>query len=173
MTVDVLVADVGSGKTAAVIERLTATAKHNPFAQIWVLLPGKRQEDAFRQRVLEVKDGQRVYFNITFFSFYTLYAHILEMAALPQRMLDEHARIQVVQTILRELHESNQLRVFHTIADKPGFTRVAARFIYELKQNMVGPDRFYSVASQRSGKDYGPCTDLRTVSRKTARPQIG
>ncbi|MBL8116138.1 MAG: PD-(D/E)XK nuclease family protein [Anaerolineae bacterium] len=154
MTVDVLVADVGSGKTAAAIERLSATAKHNPFAQIWVLLPGKRQEDAFRQRVLEVKDGQRVYFNITFFSFYTLYAHILEMAALPQRMLDEHARIQVVQTILRELHESNQLRVFHTIADKPGFTRVAARFIYELKQNMVGPDRFYSVASQRSGKDY-------------------
>ena len=45
------------------------------------------------------------------------------------------------------------MTVFHKIADKPGFAKVVAEFIYELKQNVVYPDKFYTVAESGTDKD--------------------
>ncbi|MEP6987526.1 MAG: 3'-5' exonuclease, partial [Chloroflexota bacterium] len=112
-----------------------------------------RQEDALRQRLVEGIDKRRVYFNITFFSFYTLYARLLDMVGKPQREVDDTARLKLIRGLLTELQQNNQLTVFQKIADKPGFAKVIADFIYELKQNVVYPEAFEIVAEHGSDKD--------------------
>ncbi len=147
-----LLAPVGAGKTEYALKQLHKVIDTQPFAPVWVLLPGRRQEDALRQRLVESKE-RRIYFNITFFSFYTLYARLLDIVGQPQRELDETARLRLIRGLLTELQQQNQLIVFHKIADKPGFAKVIANFIYELKQNLIFPDQFEEVAMLGTDKD--------------------
>ena len=100
-----------------------------------------------------MQQERRIYFNITFFSFYTLYARLLDMVGQPQRELDETARLRLIRGLLIEFQQQNQLTVFQKIADKPGFAKVIANFIYELKQNVVFPDQFQQVAMLGTDKD--------------------
>ncbi len=153
MPSELLLAPVGAGKTEYALSQLHQVVEARPFAPIWVLLPGKRQEDALRQRLVEGTKERRVYFNITFFSFYTLYARLLNMVGKPQREVDDTARLRLIRGLLTELQQNNQLTVFQKIADKPGFSKVIAGFIYELKQNVVYPEAFEQVAEHGSDKD--------------------
>src|SRR5689334_6582344 len=150
---ELLLAPVGAGKTEYALAQLQNIVEEQPFAPIWVLLPGRRQEDALRQRLVEGTRNRRVYFNVTFFSFYTLYARLLDMVGKPQREVDETARLRLIRGLLIELQQNHQLTVFHKIADKPGFAKVVADFIYELKQNVVYPDKFEAVAASGTDKD--------------------
>jgi ATP-dependent helicase/nuclease subunit B len=151
MPTDLMLAPVGAGKTEAVLDTLIKTVQENPFAAIWVLLPTRRQEDAFRQRLTE--RSKRVYFNVTFFNFYSLYAHLLNMVGQPQRQLDDTARLRLLRQILTDLQKSGKLQVYSGIADTPGFVRIIADFVYELKQNIVTPDLFSETAAVRTPKD--------------------
>jgi len=153
MPSELLLAPVGAGKTEHALRQLHEVVEKHPFAPIWVLLPGRRQEDALRQRLVEGTKDRRVYFNITFLSFYTLYARLLDIIGQPQRELDGTARLRLIRGLLTELQQNNQLTVFQEIADKPGFAKVMADFIYELKQNLVYPEAFEAVAETGSDKD--------------------
>ncbi len=153
MPSELLLAPVGAGKTEYALKQLNDVIKAQPFAPIWVLLPGRRQEDALRQRLVESTEERRIFFNITFFSFYTLYARLLDMVGKPQRELDETARLRLIRGLLQELQSQNQLTVFQKIADKPGFATVVADFIYELKQNVIFPETFEEVAMRGTDKD--------------------
>ncbi len=159
MPTELLLAPVGAGKTEYALHQLHTVIKTQPFAPVWVLLPGRRQEDALRQRLVEGTQEQRIFFNITFFSFYTLYARLLDMAGKPQRELDETARLRLIRGLLKELQTQNQLSVFQKIADKQGFAKVVADFIYELKQNVIFPETFEEVATNGTDKD----RDLATI----------
>jgi ATP-dependent helicase/nuclease subunit B len=152
MPVEILLAPVGAGKTAFVLEQLARTLESQPFARIWVLVSGKRQEDAFRQRLIEKPDGRSVYFNVEFFTFYQLYHRLLNIAQQPPRMLDNAARFGLLRAILTDLKAQNQLPVYGAIAETPGFVRIMADFIYELKQNQVAPDKLAQAA--QSPKDH-------------------
>ena len=112
MPAEILLAPVGAGKTEAALERLAQTLNQQPFARVWVLVSGKRQEDAFRQRLAERADGRRVYFNVEFFTFYQLYHRLLNMAQQPPRMLDDTARFGLLRAILSELQQDRQFAVF-------------------------------------------------------------
>jgi ATP-dependent helicase/DNAse subunit B len=153
MPTELLLAPVGAGKTEYALKQLHKVIETQPLAPVWVLLPGRRQEDALRQRLVESTQERRIYFNLTFFSFYTLYARLLDMVGQPQRELDETARLRLIRGLLTELQQQKQLTVFHKIADKPGFAKVIANFIYELKQNLVFPDQFEEVAMLGTDKD--------------------
>lgn len=150
MVADLLLAPVGAGKTEHVLKTLIdlKLSPSGQFDSAWVLLPGTRQEDDFRQRLVDV--GYPIFFNITFFSFYTLYAHLLDIAGIPQREIDNTVRLRLLRFILDDLKRRQQLQVFDQIADKPGFVRIVADFIYELKQNVIKPEDF-SVAAERGG----------------------
>lgn len=152
MPTTVLLGPVGSGKTRELLSILKQTTREHPLSPVWVLLPGRRQEDAFRER-LAAKPGD-TFFNITFFSFYTLYTHLLDIAAQPQRQLDSTSRLRLIRALLLELQGQGQLRVFHRIADKPGFVPVIADFIYELKQNRITPEHFSAAAAHGSPTDH-------------------
>ena len=152
MPVEILLAPVGAGKTEFALERLAQTLAAQPFARVWVLVSGKRQEDAFRQRLAERDDGRSVYFNVEFFTFYQLYHRLLSIALQPPRMLDDAARFGLLRAILNDLKQSGQLKVFDSIAATPGFVDIVAGFIYELKQNLVYPLDFSNAA--QSPKDH-------------------
>jgi ATP-dependent helicase/DNAse subunit B len=151
MPTTVLLGPVGCGKTRELLSILKQTAREHPLAPIWVLLPSRRQEDAFRERL--ATDPGDTFFNITFFSFYTLYAHLLDIAARPQRQLDSASRLRLIRALLLNLQAQNQLHVFDRIADKPGFVPVIADFIYELKQSRIEPEAFSAAASIGSPTD--------------------
>lgn len=150
---EILLAPVGAGKTTFVLEQLARTLDEQPFARVWVLVSGRRQEDAFRQRLFERTGGRRVYFNVEFFSFYQLYHRLLNIARQPPRMLDDAARYGLLRAILSDLQAQRKLDVYAAIAETPGFIRIIADFIYELKQNLVEPNKFVAVAETLAPKD--------------------
>ncbi len=151
MATELALGPVGAGKTHYALGVMNRVIQQQPFAPIWVLLPGKRQEDAFRQRLIDDPTAPPVYFNIHFFNFYSLYARLLESAGLPQRELDPTARLWLIRAVINDLNQQGQLRIFRAIADTPGFTRVIATFLDELKQNVIPPEVFAAAAS--SDKD--------------------
>ncbi len=152
MSTEILLMPAGGGKTEAALQRLVHTAQHQPFSKIWVLVSGRRQEDAFRQRLIE-RGGRRVYFNVEFFTFYQLYHRLLNIARQPPRRLDDAGRYGLVRAMIARLHQAGELQVYDSIAATPGFVRVVADFIYELKQNIVRPEVFEALAVSAKDKD--------------------
>jgi len=153
MPTTILQAAVGAGKTETALKRLSQTIndRSRPFARAWVLLATKRQEYAFRQRLIDLDDGRSVYFNAEFFNFYELNAHLLNLNGQPPRRIDEAARIRLLRTILFNLLDGDELQTFAPIARKVGFLSLVADLIYELKQNRVYPDAFKQAST--SAKD--------------------
>ena len=106
------------------------------MAKVWALLSGERQIIAFRQRLLSRDPGRRVYVNVEFFNFYTLYRRLLADAGRPQRCMDDAARYGLIRAVCA----SEDLRLYRRIAHTSGFIRIVAEFIYELKQNIITPE---------------------------------
>lgn len=154
MSTTILQATVGAGKTEAALARLSqiiADPAH-PFAKVWILLATKRQEVAFRQRLIDLQDGRAVYFNAEFFNFYELNARLLNLAGQPPRRINEAARLGLLRKILYDLLRERKLPTFAPIVGTAGFLRVVAELIYELKQNRVFPETYLDAAS--TAKDH-------------------
>ncbi len=129
MPSQIILARAGAGKTESAQQRLMEIKRAQPLAKIWVLLSTERQISDFRRRL------SGVLFNIEFFTFYPLYNRLLTLSGSPQRCLDDTARYGLLREILRGL----PLNVYRDIATKPGFIRIIADLIYELKQNLITP----------------------------------
>lgn len=143
MTLRMVLARVGAGKTEAVQEAIAAVKRRDPMAKVWVLLASDRQITAFRHRLMAREPDRHVYVNIEFFSFYNLYSHLLTKAGRPQRCLDESARYGLIRAVCA----AEDLRVYRRIAHTSGFIRIMAEFIYELKQNLIFPEALFNAAS--------------------------
>lgn len=137
-----VLAPVGAGKTEVALQKIADTLDEQPFARIWALLASKRQEDAFRQRLIEYQPTRKIYFNVEFFNFYELYQRLLDWDGQPQRELNDTARYGVLRTVVGELCQEGALPTFGGIATTPGFLRIVADFIYELKQLLITPEVF-------------------------------
>lgn len=146
MPTTLILAPVGAGKTNIVLDRLTAMLDEAGFAKVWALLASKRQENAFRQRLVEHHTAKPVFFNVEFFNFYQLYQRILDMKGEPPRDLSDTARYGILRAVIGDLQRANKLDVFGAIADTPGFLRITADFIFELKQNRIFPEAFTDAA---------------------------
>jgi ATP-dependent helicase/DNAse subunit B len=152
MPTEFLLASVGAGKTEAAQQRLADVKQRDPLrTKVWCLLATERQIYGFRQRLMEREDRLPVYFNIEFFTFYTLYHYLLESAGRAQRVLDNAGRYRLLRLILSDMEHDGELEYFGAIASTPGFIRVVADFIYELKQGLNTPEAFGNAA--RTDKD--------------------
>jgi ATP-dependent helicase/nuclease subunit B len=135
----------GAGKTDIALESIRALLENDPIRQVWVLLPTELQTASFRSRLYEKLS--RPVFGVEVFDFYGLYTRLLYGLAIPQRRVPDTARFR----ILRHVLDQTPLQYFGKIADKPGFVRVVAEFIQEMKQARVFPDDLQIVA--RTPKD--------------------
>lgn len=151
MPTEFLLASVGAGKTEAAQARLIEVKQRDPYAKVWCLLATERQIYAFRQRLMARPDAPSVYINVEFFTFYTLYHYLLESAGSPQRVLDNAARYRLLRLILAQMERDGELEFYGRIAHTPGFIRLIADFLYELKQGMIHPSAFGDAA--RTDKD--------------------
>lgn len=156
MATTILQAPVGAGKTESALQRLFRVVHDGPrpFARAWVVLATKRQEYNFRERLIAHETSRRVHFNIEFFNFYELNTRLLRLAGVPPRRINQAARLGLLRVILADLQQQGRLQVYKDIAQLPGFIRVLADFIYELKQNQVPPDTYLQVAREGTAKDH-------------------
>lgn len=155
MTTRIVLASVGAGKTNTALNTLVDTLDTYPFAKVWALLASKRQEDAFRERLIGWRDDRQVYFNVEFFNFYELYQRLLDMNGQPQRDMSDTARMRILRSVIQDVQKTQGLRVFDGIAHFPGFIRIMANFIFELKQNLIYPDDFLQAVSTDRDRDIG------------------
>lgn len=150
--VRLLTGQAGCGKTQAAIDAVLSERMLRAFDPIWVLLATDRQIHSFRDR-LQAAGPSAVQFGVEFFNVHTLYHRVLELAHLPQRLIGDTARYGVLRHVIAEAQAEGALRHFGAIASTPGFVRLAAGLIDELKQGLVFPDDFGEAAAQRSDKD--------------------
>ncbi len=139
MATRLLLARVGAGKTDAVQRDLDALKQRDPLARVWVLLSTERQIADFRRRFMA---DRPVYFNVEPFNFYSLYRRLLALAGNPQRCLDDAARYGLIRVLLADLYPEASAGVFAGIAHMPGFVGIVAAFLFELKQNLIDPQKF-------------------------------
>jgi ATP-dependent helicase/nuclease subunit B len=149
----IALATVGAGKTEHALHTITTTLQEKPFARVWVLLATQRQQDTLRQRLIEHSTEHNLYFNVEFFDFYKLYRRLLNMAHQPARGLADSARFGLLRRVIRALRDSGQLPLYAAISETPGFVRIVAAFIYELKQNRVEPETYRRAAETLQRKD--------------------
>ncbi|MEM6283881.1 MAG: UvrD-helicase domain-containing protein [Chloroflexota bacterium] len=152
MSIELLLAPVGAGKTEQALERIVWQSEHTPFARIMVLLATERQVNEFRNRLIDYTAEKPVFFNVEFFTFYDLYTRILEAAGQPTRSLAEAARLRLLRVLIQRLVDSGELEVYSKIASKPGFVRIVANFIYELKQAIIEPQQFSDITDELLGR---------------------
>lgn len=155
MPTTILQSTVGAGKTEAALQRLTQTINdpHTPLARAWVLLATKRQEVAFRQRMVDLQDARSVYFNAEFFNFYELNSRLLHLAGPPPRRLNEASRVGLLRHIIQQQRQQGHIHNFAAIASTPGFLRIVADLIAELKQNLVYPDDYHTAAQTQKDRE--------------------
>lgn len=152
----VVLAPIGAGKTQAALHELVNTlnsaAENGPrFPKAWVLLATRRQEDSFRQRLVDDQTGSQTYFNVEFFNFYDLYRRILNIAGQPARFLSAPAQLGLLRAIITRMHIEGDLELYGPIAQTGGFVGIVAGLIAELKQNEIYPAAYEAAA--RTQKD--------------------
>src|SRR5690349_1891686 len=111
----VALAPVGAGKTETALNALTAVLQKQRFARVWVLLATRRQEDAFRQRLIELHDGRNLYFNVEFFDFYGLYRRLLNIVQQPARGLADAARFGLLRQVILDMNNQGELEIYGKI----------------------------------------------------------
>ena len=148
MSATLHLAPIGQDKTAQTISLLRqhSDLRRNSLPKVWVLLATRRQEMSFRQRLIETEVSPPAYFNIEFFSFYTLNTRLLKIAGTPVRRLTSLMRHKILRHLLAQMLAEDQLSFFHRIAETRGFVSVLAELIDELKQNSIDVNDFANAA---------------------------
>jgi ATP-dependent helicase/DNAse subunit B len=155
MTITLFRAAAGAGKTEAALREIAAVRQQtaDKLPKIWILLATKQQQMSFRDRLLREHGSSEVFFNLDFFNFYELNAHLLMIARLPVRRISEAARLALLRTVAQRLQADGRLKFFAAVAQMPGFVSGLAQLIYELKRNLVRPDEFTKAASSPRERD--------------------
>jgi ATP-dependent helicase/DNAse subunit B len=151
----IVIGAVGSGKTETMLKLITDTAREKRFARIWVLLATRRQEQDFRQRLIEYSDQKKFYFNIEFFNFYDLYQRLLNLGQEPAWRIGAASRYGLLRAVIEQLNADGELELFGSVAHTPGFVRVVGNFIDELKQARVESQLFGGNAFSQKDRELG------------------
>lgn len=135
MTTKLLLAPAAGGKTTYCIQRIFEAIKVHPLGPIWVIVPDRLQAYAYRGRIASAGGALGVHTG-TFGDFYT------------QVLLDADQPVPLaLEPMVHRLLQDSILNVegmthFTPIADMPGFHKILAGLINELKLARVWPDEF-------------------------------
>lgn len=147
MRARLLQAELSGGKTERAIAELLNRLPDSGFApRVWILLATRRQEYAFRERLVAAAPQRLSFFNIEFMNFYQLNARLLDLAAWPMRRISASASQGLLRYVIADLHQRGNLEMLSQVGLSSGFTRVVGDLIIELKQNRVTPEQFTEAA---------------------------
>jgi ATP-dependent helicase/nuclease subunit B len=135
MTVRVLVGPAASGKTHQSIQQVLQVLKEHPLGPVWVIVPDRLQAYAYRGRIA-TKGGALGVYTGTFGDFY---AKLLLDFDEPIPLASEPMVHRFLQDSIRMVEGMEH---FSPIADMPGFHKILAGMIDELKLARVWPDEF-------------------------------
>lgn len=150
MSLTLITAPAGAGKTQYVIEQIRAQCETQALPRILVILPSGAQLIALRERLGILPQAT---FGVTLTHFHNLYHDILDSAEALPRLMPEAARYRVVRAVIHQLADTNQLPYFAVIADKPGFIATVSALIGDLKEALTTPEQFSEVASTPRTRD--------------------
>lgn len=135
MTAKLLVGPTASGKTHQCIQRVLEVLNESPMGPIWVIVPDRLQAYAFRGRISAAGGAIGVHTG----TFGDLYHQILWDADEPVPVTSDPMAQRVLQDSIRRVEG---IEHFAPISDMPGFHKLLAGTINELKLARVWPDDF-------------------------------
>lgn len=139
MTLRLITARAGAGKTQHVVTQIRFHCENKPLPRILVVLPTASQKSAFHQRLAALA---RPLFGVTLCDFPALYGDLLDGAGALPNLIREPARRLMLRSVVGRLARSNHLPYLAPIADKPGLIRAVSQFISDLKWSQITPDEF-------------------------------
>lgn len=145
MTIELLLAPAGGGKTAYAIARIRALRAAAPLAPVCVVLPNFPQVAAFRRRLAHAGGALGVEIG----TFYRLYADILARAGVPAPRLFDPVQHRLLRAIVDRLCDEGRLQRYRPLRDKPGFIRALRVAFQELKRARVHRDGFAHAVSDQ------------------------
>jgi len=149
MSLALVTAPAGAGKTAAVIEKICARQRAQPLARVLVIVPSNAHTLALRQRLAR----QPALLGVTLREFDTLYREILDTAGMTVQVLAHAARYRLLRALLRERAADGALEYFAPIATKPGLIDAVARFIADAKRARLLPETLSAIADSPRLRD--------------------
>ena len=150
MTLKLVTAPAGAGKTEYVLEQIRAHTALNPLARVLILLPSSGHSIALRERMHSARTAQ---LGVTLTEFSKLYREILDASGQAVRVLSDTARYRLLRVLLREHVAQNKLEYFAPIADKPGLIDAFARFMTDVKRARISHEKFADLANTARLRD--------------------
>jgi ATP-dependent helicase/DNAse subunit B len=151
VTVEILLAPAGGGKTAHAIGRIRALP---PLSPVRVLVPDQMKAVAFRRRLAETGGALGVEVQ----TFYRLYADVLALAgasgggmhwesASHLARLPSPVRYRLIRHLVAQLCDAGQVSYYAPLQAAPGFGRLLADLFEELKRARVFPEDLVSATA--------------------------
>ncbi|HDQ74011.1 MAG TPA: hypothetical protein ENN19_18230, partial [Chloroflexi bacterium] len=153
VSIKILVAPAGSGKTAHVIDRVQSTmARQQPtLSPVRVIVPDHLKAEAFRRRLAEAGGG----IGIQVQTFYDLYADILTLAQNPAApmpvRLPPAVRRRLIYRLVAQLVDAGQVIYYAPLHAAPGFARLLADLFEELKRARIFPEALAAALADDTG----------------------
>ena len=163
MTVRLITAPAGAGKTHACIERVRSVSKQIPMAQVWVVLPDRNQANAFNRRLAKAGGALGVQVGI----FQDLYLELLAIAGKSVLLAPEPLVHRLTRAAIDKLAKNSQLHHYLPIVWRPGFTQAVSELDVELKRELIPPEQFAGAVTvmasvSKSWPRYMPSTSPRS-----------
>lgn len=152
MSVQILVASAGSGKTAHAIGRVQSVARRRlPLSPMRVIAPDRLKAKAFRRRLAWA--GGCIGVEVQ--TFYDLYADILTLAQTPDApapvRLPPTVRRRLIYQLTARLIDAGQAVYYAPLRAAPGFARLLADLFEELKRARIFPEALAAALTGDAG----------------------
>lgn len=138
MTAKILIGPSASGKTRYCIQRILEILQEIALGPVWVIVPDQLQAYAFRGRL----SGEGGAMGVHIGTFGDLYREILWQADRPVPVATEPMIQRFLQDGVRKVAAQGGFGYYGPIVGMPGFLRILAATINELKLARIWPEKF-------------------------------
>jgi ATP-dependent helicase/DNAse subunit B len=123
------------------LAHIRALKAENPFLPVTLLLPRRRDIDAYRRRMGDM-------FNVELYEFRSLGRMILEKSGSSVRLMDNIGVRRLVRWALWELKNEGKLSTFEAVWDKPGFVNEIINWLREVRAQRISLETFRDFATK-------------------------
>jgi ATP-dependent helicase/DNAse subunit B len=135
MPIQIVLAPPASGKTQYAVDQIRALLKQQQLQKIWVVVPERRQADAFRARL--IAGGGML--GVSIGTFDNLCSELLLFSGQHQALAPQPLLHRVLRESLQTLAAQNSLGIFDTLRNMSGFSGLLHQHFHELQQAGVDP----------------------------------